>query len=200
MYVSNPSFRADIDTTTHAADGIEALSTQVGIADAGGDVRALVLVWKLGSQTVEPLKPGCIKRAEFTQAMTTLRQDSAAGLAKLMPTFDTGFMEQKEFREFFRFVHKFSREDGTQKKFLEKAFVVELLPIVVDASRAPHLSHFLRYLNTLPDSTTISADQWDSFLMFNSVVGLDLSGYDEDTGAWPVLLDEYVDWRNSEKK
>jgi len=185
---------------TTAADGIESLSAQVGITDSGADVRALVLVWKLGSQTVEPLKPGCIKRAEFAQAMTALRLESIAGIAKLLPSLDTGFMEQKEYRDFFRFVHKFSREDGTQKKFLEKSFVVELLPIVIDASRAPHLSQFLSYLNTLPDNTTISADQWDSFLMFNSVVALDLKGYDEDSGAWPLLLDEYVDWRRSEKK
>jgi len=129
--------------------------------------------------------------------MNTMRLDSVAGLAKLLPTFDTGFMEQKEYREFFRFVHKFSREDGTQKKFLEKAFVVELLPIVIDSSRAPHLALFLQYLNTLPENTTISADQWDSFLMFNSVVSLDLTGYDEDSGAWPLLLDEYADWRNN---
>ncbi len=104
-------------------------------------------------------------------------------------------MDNKEFQEFFRFVHKFSRED--QQKFLEKEFVIELLPIVVDSTRAPHLSLFIEFLNTQPDSLTISGDQWESFLMFNINVSLDMDGYD-DTSAWPVLLDEYVEWR--EKK
>ena len=123
-----------------------------------------------------------------------MKKDSMKALAKMLPTFDTGFMEQKEFQEFFRFVHRFSREDGTQKRYLEKAFAMELLPIVLDSSRAPHLSLFLEFLGTLPETMTVSADQWDSFLVFNASVSVDMEGYDEDS-AWPVLFDEYVEWR-----
>ena len=187
-------FANEEDSEVMDMDGIERMCAQVGISDPGGDVRALVLCWKLGGCTVEPLKPGCIKRAEFVGTMLTMRLDSTKALAKTLPTLDTGFMENKEFQEFFRFVHKFSREEGTQKKFLEKAFVMELLPIVIDNTRAPHLPLFMAFLSTQPDSTTISGDEWASFLMFNSNVGLDMHGYDESS-AWPVLLDEYVEWR-----
>ena len=187
-------FADEEDTEIIGMDGIEKLCGQVGISDAGGDVRALVLCWKLGGCTVEPLKPGCIKRAEFTGSMHTMRKDSIKALAQMLPSLETGFMENKEFQEFFRFVHKFSREDGTQKKFLEKSFVVDLLPIVLDTTRAPHLTLFLEFLATQPDTMAISSDQWESFLMFNTNVSLDMDGYD-DSSAWPVLLDEYVEWR-----
>ena len=93
---------------------------------------------------------------------------------------------------FSLFVHKFSREN-TQKKFLDKAFACALLPIVLDNKRAPHLDMFIQYLETLPDNVTISADQWTSFLHFNEVVQLDLTGYDAENGAWPLILDEYVE-------
>ena len=193
------TFADEEDPEVIGSEGIETICTQIGITDAASDVRALVLCWKLGASTLEPLKPGCIKRGEFISSMINLKQEKIEDLAKMLPSFDPGFMDQKEFRNFYRFVHKFSREDGTQKRFLEKNFVIDLLPIVLDISRAPHLKLFLIFLATRPDSDTISADQWDSFLMFNQVVSLNLDGYDEDSGAWPLLLDEYVEWRKHNK-
>lgn len=39
----------------------------------------------------------------------------------------------------------------------------------------------------------LNKDQWCNILEFSRSVNPDLSNYDED-GAWPVLLDEFVDW------
>lgn len=39
----------------------------------------------------------------------------------------------------------------------------------------------------------MNKDQWCNVLEFSRSVSADLSNYDED-GAWPVLLDEFVDW------
>ncbi|KAB1281912.1 DCN1-like protein 4 [Camelus dromedarius] len=39
----------------------------------------------------------------------------------------------------------------------------------------------------------INKDQWCNVLEFSRTINLDLSNYDED-GAWPVLLDEFVEW------
>lgn len=39
----------------------------------------------------------------------------------------------------------------------------------------------------------INKDQWCNVLEFSKSVSHDLKNYDED-GAWPVLLDEFVDW------
>lgn len=76
---------------------------------------------------------------------------------------------------------------------IEKDVVMALLPIVLSAQRAPHLNLFLEFLQT-SSTVRITLDQWDSFLQFNNVVGLDLKNY-EDDGAWPLLLDEYIEWR-----
>lgn len=77
--------------------------------------------------------------------------------------------------------------------FTEKDVVLALLPIVLDEARTPHLPYFLQFLQSCSHQR-ITLDQWDSFLQLNYTVGLDLSNWD-DNGAWPLLLDEYVDWR-----
>lgn len=46
----------------------------------------------------------------------------------------------------------------------------------------------------------ITLDQWDSFLQFQHNVKVDLSDYDADNGAWPLLLDEYVEWKKNTSK
>jgi DCN1-like protein 4/5 len=185
------------DPEVISMDGVEALCKAIGITDVSEDVRALVLCHKLGSCTIDNAgkpKPGCIKHDEFVNSMKAMGKSSVADLAALLPTLDTGFMEANEFKDFFLFVHKFSREENTQKKFLDKAFACALLPIVLDNKRAPHLDSFIQFLETLPDSVTITADQWSSFLHFNDEVLVDLTGYDAENGAWPLILDEYVEY------
>lgn len=61
----------------------------------------------------------------------------------------------------------------------EKEIIISLLPIVLDNNRAPHLSHFLRFLESCAHQR-ITLDQWDSFLQFNSAVSVDLSNLEED--------------------
>jgi len=151
----------------------------------------LVVMWRLGATA----KPGCITKQEFVNGMTAQGISSLKDISKKMKNnaYDPGFLETKDFREFYKFVFQFSRE-GTNKT-IEKDFIVALLPIVLDTNKAPHLNEFIDFLNTLTgNNTRITLDQWDSFLLFNTTVKIDLSNYDEN-GAWPILLDEYIVWR-----
>jgi len=194
-------------------EGISKLCDMLDI-DATADVRALVLCWKIiGEWNNASSKPGCISKQEFIKGMKRLGKESAAGLAQLLPSFDPGFLEEKEFRLFYRFVFLFSRE-GTHKT-IDVETCCSLLPLVLDRNRAAHLDKFIEFLlaqsGTSSSSSSsssssaaaatstaaaepITLDQWDSFLNFNKLVKLDMTGYEED-GAWPGLIDDYVEWR-----
>jgi len=60
------------------------------------------------------------------------------------------------------------------------------------------LSSFIEFLNQTKDTSynTITLDQWMSFLDFSKECH-DLNEYNEDESAWPVLIDDYVDFATS---
>jgi len=60
--------------------------------------------------------------------------------------------------------------------------VLALLPIVLDINRAPHLNHFIEFLNTCNEKIhqRITLDQWESFLQFNNTVRVDLANHEDD--------------------
>lgn len=183
------SIAEEDDKELATMEGIMKLGEMIGI-DASVDVRMLVILWKFGATS----KSGCITRSEFVSGMESNYIADAAALQGSLYTFETGFLETAEFRDFFRFVFQFSRE-GTNKT-LEKDLVIGLLPILLDLNRAPHLDYFLNFLQSV-SNPRITFDEWTSFLQFQQACPVDLVGYDED-GAWPVLLDEYVEWRKSQ--
>jgi hypothetical protein len=155
--------------------------------DASADIRALVIAYKLGSKS----QPGKITRAEFMEGARLMQVSSVDQIQAKLPSFDPGFMDRSEFRDFYRFVFQFNRE-GTHKT-IEKALIMALLPIVLDTNRAPHLDYFMQFLESQGD-LRITLDQWESFLQFNQAIRLDLTNW-EDGGAWPLLFDDYIEWR-----
>ncbi|CAM9670448.1 unnamed protein product [Heterosigma akashiwo] len=170
---------------TIGMEGISRLGEDIGI-DPAADVRILVFLWKIGANE----NPGQVQREEFSNGLTELGVDTIEGIRSLLPQLDPNFMEHSTFREFYKFVFQFSRE-GT-KRTIEKDIIAALLPMVVE-NRSPHLAKFVEFLEQLPENTRVTLDQWNSFLEFSQQVPLSLEGFDAD-GAWPTLLDEYVEW------
>lgn len=175
-------------------EGISTLCEHLGI-DPVEDVRILVLLHKLGARS----KPAQITREEWVEGCHRLRVDSLDKFKALLPSLELGFMEGSEFREFFKFCFKFNLE-GTHKT-LDKDLVIALVDLTLKGRIDPQrLLTFQEFLNTTKDTSynRITLDQWISFLDF-SIECPDLSQYDEENSAWPVLIDDYVDFSNRMK-
>jgi hypothetical protein len=176
------SFADDDDTESISMEGIAKMCEELDL-DPSTDVKVLVLAHKLHAS-----KPGQIARVEFIAGMTSLRVCTMLELKRKIPSFDVGFMEKTEFREFYRFCFSFSRE-GTHKT-IEKELAMALMQMVLDTGRAPHLTYFLDFLNQSSQHARITMDQWDSFLQFNHTVALDISNIVDD-GACKLLCEYY---------
>ena len=115
-----------------------------------------------------------------------------------IPLTTLGFLDREDFKGFYKFCFQFQRE-GTHRT-LDSGLVSALLEMLLKGGRIPagRLETFIEFLDTKCPNSRITLDQWTSFLEFAYEVE-DLANYDEDGGAWPVLLDEYVEWMTSVK-
>lgn len=138
-------------------------------------------------------KPGSITLSEWTRGCETLSVDSWKALKALLPALDTGFVESTDFKNFYKFCFKFNLS-GTHRT-LQKELVVELLKLVLkDRVSLDRIESFCNFLESSDNYTRITLDQWCSFLDFSNEVGDDVTNYDESTSAWPVMIDEYVEY------
>lgn len=186
------------DSTVADLEGISKLCEQLSL-DPYEDVRVLVLLYKLGANS----KPSQITREEWIEGCHTLKLDSIAKFKAFIPQLDTGFMAREEFNDFFKFCFQFNRT-GTHKT-LDKDIVVMLLPMCLGGGRinANRLKTFIEFLEKTTDASysKITLDQWRSFLDFSYEFEDDdaLASYDEDGSAWPVLIDDYVEYMEGKR-
>lgn len=190
----------DDDPGAAGMEGICKLCEQLDL-DPLEDVRVLVMLWKLGANK----KPAEIQREEWMAGCRRLGLDSVEKFRKLIPALDTGFLDREEFGDFYKFCFQFNRA-GTHKT-LEKDLVVALLKMcLAGGGRIPprRVDTFCEFLEDNKDEGyfKITLDQWRSFLEFGYEYGDDqaLMSYDEGESAWPVLLDEYVEYMEKERK
>lgn len=122
---------ADVDDpTVSSMEGISKLCEQLDL-DPLEDIRVLVLLWRLGAND----KPAQISKQEVSkdetdflyrikllqywhflkkvlralqwmQGCKKLEVDSIAKLKALLPSLDTGFLDQKDFKDFFKVSHQ----------------------------------------------------------------------------------------------
>lgn len=181
------------DDQVAGMEGISTLCEQLEI-DPLEDMRILVLLWKMGANE----KPAQISKQEWLQGCEKLSADSVPKFQALLPTLDTGFLDRSEFKDFYKFCFQFNRQ-GTHRT-LDTELVVALLKMVVKGRIAEErLDTFCEFVESQESYSRITLDQWTSFLDFCYECE-DLSTYDESSSAWPVLIDEYVDFMEAKQK
>jgi DCN1-like protein 1/2 len=85
------------DPHVASMEGISKLCDQLEL-DPLEDIRILVLLWKLGANE----KPAQINKDEWMQGCNKLQVDSVDKFQALLPSLDTGFLEQAEFKDFYK--------------------------------------------------------------------------------------------------
>jgi len=180
------------DPMVAGMEGISAFCEKLGI-DPLEDIRVLVLLWKMGSKE----KPAQISKEEWMGGCQRLQADSLEKFQAMLPSLETGFLDQMEFKDFYKFCFRFNLH--STHRTLDKDDVVALMKMVLK-ERIPsdRLETFCAFVETQTSYTRITQDQWTSFLDFCYECE-DLSTYDESNSAWPVLIDEYVEYMEKQQ-
>ena len=155
------------------------------------DRRVLFLAW-----LAEASRMGYFTRAEWARACRKLRAGLpaavAAALAPLAAAVDAP--RSPDFASFFEFAFRYCLTDASQK-IVDLGTAREMLSLALPAEegRCPHRRPLLAFLAQQKEYKCLNADQWRGIGRFVREVGPGCADFDDD-GAWPLLLDNYVEW------
>ncbi|GAM24581.1 hypothetical protein SAMD00019534_077560 [Acytostelium subglobosum LB1] len=172
-------------TDSIGPDGVVQLCSDLGVEPE--DIVMLVLAWHLKAKSM-----GYFTKQEFVTGLSELGIDSLAKLQSHLPSLRKDLDDANNFKEIYRFAFLFSKE-SENNKILELANACDMISLVL-CPKYEQATQLIDYLTNHQKSYRgINMDQWLSIFEFVKTIAPDASNYDEN-GAWPVLLDEYVDW------
>ncbi|XP_046384843.1 DCN1-like protein 5 [Ischnura elegans] len=170
------------DPDTLGPEGMEKYCEDIGVEPE--NVVMLVLAWKMGAHNM-----GFFTLSEWLRGLTDLQCDTVHKLQGKLDYLRSLLNDQTLFKSIYRYAYDFARDKDQRSMDVEtgKAMLQLLL-----GRRWPLLPSFCSFLER-SSYRVLNKDQWCNILEFSRSVLPDLSNYDVD-GAWPVMLDEFVDW------
>lgn len=184
-----------------AKDAVEGEEDQTDIdgmlrlcADIGVDAEDPVMVALSWAMKAKQL--GCFTLQEFTTGMTQLDASTVEELKQprimdeLRGVLHPG---HEKFKEVYFFAYDWACEE--HQKSMSKETAVGLWPLLLGQLGFDLLPQFVSFVGGYPGKG-VTKDVWMQTLHFvraYKASGNSLSGHDIDNGAWPVLIDDFVE-------
>jgi DCN1-like protein 1/2 len=166
-------------------DKLAAFFKDVGVDPEKEGAVTLGIAWKLKAKTL-----GEFSRKEFVDGFADLGADTVDKIKSEVSNIRNLLANKTTFRDFYRWVFDYIKEEPERKSVdLEPA--CEMMSIVLQ-QHFTLLPEWIEYLKKT-SSKQVSKDIWEQVFEFARDIKADLSNY-EDDGAWPVVIDEFVDF------
>ncbi|XP_032878550.1 DCN1-like protein 5 isoform X4 [Amblyraja radiata] len=166
-------------------EGMEKFCEDIGVEPE--NIIMLVLAWKLEAQNM-----GFFTKEEWLKGMTSLQCDCTERLQSKFDYLRSQLNDLSAFKQIYRYAFDFARDKDQRSLDIDTA--KSMLALLLGRTWAL-FSAFYQFLEQ-SKYRVMNKDQWFNVLEFSRTVLADLSNYDED-GAWPVLLDEFVEWQKA---
>uniref|UniRef100_A0A7E4VV79 Defective in cullin neddylation protein n=1 Tax=Panagrellus redivivus TaxID=6233 RepID=A0A7E4VV79_PANRE len=151
------------------------------------DCSVLIFAWKCKAQTQ------CeFSNEEWTNGLKAINCDSLDKLQKWFKNARNCIQKPADFDEFYVFSFAYAKSLAQRGLSLEVA--VAYWRIIYGDNR--RVDHWIKWVEQ--KGTGITKDEWTSFGAFIQKIKPDFSNYD-DTGSWPLRIDDYVEFCKEEK-
>jgi len=170
------------DPDTLGPDGMEKFCEDIGVEPE--NVVMLVLAYKMQAKQM-----GFFAQEEWLRGLTDLQCDSISKLQMRLDHLRCLLNDPNHFKLIYRYAYDFARDKDQKSMDMETAKAMLGLLLGKHWPLYSHFSHFLDQSKY----KVINRDQWCNILEFSRTINMDLTNYDVD-GAWPVMLDEFVEW------
>ncbi|CAL1541205.1 unnamed protein product [Lymnaea stagnalis] len=172
---------------TLGPEGMEKFCEDIGVEPE--NIVMLALAYKLNAKNM-----GFFTLEEWMKGMTELQCDTIGKLQNRLDYLRAMLNDPVIFKNIYRFAFDFAREKDQRSMDTDTAKA--MLSLVL-GKNWPLFSYFHQFLEQAKYKV-INKDQWCNILEFSRAIQPDLENYDED-GAWPVMLDEFVEWLKDNK-
>lgn len=147
----------------------------------------LLIAWRMRCHTM------CVfTREEWTRGLTDIAVDTIAGLRAAFDDLRALLSEPAAYRDYYAFCFGFAKEPNFGVRTLPTEVATQMWELTL-ASRFALLPLWNDFLAEKAVKA-VTKDVWDMLLTFSNDVDEDMGNFDDD-GAWPVLIDEFVEWR-----
>uniref|UniRef100_A0A0K8TLX2 Defective in cullin neddylation protein n=1 Tax=Tabanus bromius TaxID=304241 RepID=A0A0K8TLX2_TABBR len=172
---------------TLGPDGMEKFCEDIGVDPE--NVVMLVLAYKMGARQM-----GFFSQYEWIKGLTDLQCDSAIKVQSKLDYLRSLLNDPNVFKSIYRYAYDFARDKDQRSMDIETAIAMLQLLLGKHWPLYPQFAQFLEQSKY----KVINKDQWWNILEFSRTINNDLSNYDID-GAWPVMLDEFVEWLRQQR-
>ncbi|XP_049847448.1 DCN1-like protein 4 [Schistocerca gregaria] len=181
-------YTAPTEPDTLGPEGMEKFCADIGVEPE--NVVMLVLAWKMNARQM-----GFFTLNEWLRGFVDLQCDTIPKIQAKLDYLKSLLNDYNTFKSIYRYAYDFARDKEQRSMDIETAKAMLKLLL------GKHWSLFSQFNSFLESSKykVINKDQWCNIFEFSRTIVNDLSNYDVD-GAWPVMLDEFVEWLTSERQ
>ncbi|KAK6631800.1 DCN1-like protein 4 [Polyplax serrata] len=176
------------DPDTLGPEGMEKFCEDIGVEPE--NVVMLVLAWKMNANQM-----GFFSQQEWLKGLIELQCDTIPKLQLKLEYLKSLLNDPATFKSIYRYAYDFARDKD------QRSMDIETAKAMLQLLLGKHWSLFGQFNVFLEQSKykVINKDQWCNILEFSRTNNSDLNNYDVD-GAWPVMLDEFVEWYRASKE